>query len=231
MKRDTLYSKLDIKEIKQIVTNDGDYGIFKGYASVFDFEDSDCDIVMKGAFNETLMNRPNVKMLWQHRMDVPIGKYPVLKEDNVGLYVEGEINLMTEKGKEAYALAKQGALDAMSIGFITKECEYDQQGQKQIRKIKAVDLYEISLVTFPANEKATMTSVKSFIKPARNKKLDEMTIRDFEQLLRDEVGCSWKQATQIAKHGFKPANDLRDEDVADERNKFLKEFSKLIANK
>ena len=225
-KSDTLFSKLELKEIKQ----EGDYGIFAGYASVFDFEDSDCDVIMKGAFNESLSKRPNVKMLWQHRMDMPIGIYPVIKEDNVGLYVEGQINLVTEKGKEAYALAKQGALDAMSIGFITKECEYDQQGQKQVRKIKAVDLFEISLVTFPANEKATMTNVKSFIKPSA--KLEDIdNIRDFERLLRDELRCSWKQAALIAKHGFKAVDSLRDEDVADNKAQEILELAKMLGKK
>jgi HK97 family phage prohead protease len=201
-----IYAPLELKDVSE---NDG-YGYFEGYASVFNYLDSDNDIVLRGAFVDSISVYPNVKMLWQHNPSMPIGKYPEIREDENGLYVKGQINLQVEKGKEAYALVKQGALDSMSIGYRTKECEYDST--KSVRKIKKLDLYEVSLVTFPANDRATINGVKSaYVEPEDNLLETIGTVREFERLLRDELGCSWKQASHIAKYGFKNADDLRDE--------------------
>jgi HK97 family phage prohead protease len=223
-KLNKLFAPIELKEFKE----QGEYGYFEGYASVFNYIDSDSDIVLKGAFQKSIQERPNVKMLWQHDMRQPIGKYTELSENDNGLFVKGEINLQTEKGREAYALAKQGALDSMSIGFMTKD--YEMDSQRKVRKIKQVDLYEISLVTFPANDKATLTGVKSaFVE--KPKDVSEMTIREFEHALRD-VGCSWKQAELIARSGFKAVSALRDEDESvNDEQAVLVQLANLLNSK
>jgi phage head maturation protease len=121
--------------------------------------------------------------------------------DRCGLYVKGRISKDVQKGREAMALMRMGALDSMSIGFVTKQAS--QEGNGSVRRLDEVDLYEISLVTFPMNDKATVTDVKSLT-----------TEREFERFLRD-AGYSRKEATAIALHGFKGLTDTRDA-VADE---------------
>lgn len=175
-------------------------GVFEGYASTFGNIDNGMDIVARGAFQKSLGNR-KVRMLWQHDMTQPIGVWDSIEETERGLYVKGRISKEVQKGREAMALMRMGALDSMSIGFVTKQAS--QEGNGSVRRLDEVDLYEISLVTFPMNEKATVTDVKSLT-----------TEREFERFLRD-AGYSRKEATAIALHGFKGLTDTRDA-VADE---------------
>jgi len=175
-------------------------GVFEGYASTFGNIDNGMDIVARGAFQKSLGNR-KVRMLWQHDMTQPIGVWDSIEETERGLYVKGRISKEVQKGREAMALMRKGALDSMSIGFVTKQAS--QEGNGSVRRLDEVDLYEISLVTFPMNEKATVTDVKSLT-----------TEREFERFLRD-AGYSRKEATAIALHGFKGLTDTRDA-VADE---------------
>lgn len=175
-------------------------GVFEGYASTFGNIDNGMDIVARGAFQKSLGNR-KVRMLWQHDMTQPIGVWDSIEETERGLYVKGRISKEVQKGREAMALMRMGALDSMSIGFVTKQAS--QEGNGSVRRLDEVDLYEISLVTFPMNEKATVTDVKSLT-----------TEREFKRFLRD-AGYSRKEATAIALHGFKGLTDTRDA-VADE---------------
>jgi HK97 family phage prohead protease len=155
-------------------------GIFTGYASVFNNIDSDNDVIVKGAFTNSLAKR-KIKLLWQHKTDEPIGLILEANEDDTGLYVKCQINLETEKGAETYSNLKMGILDKMSIGFKTLDYEMDKKG---VRILKELDLYEISIVTFPANDMAEVDSVKN------------STSRDVEKALRD-VGYSQKNAKHI----------------------------------
>ena len=184
-------------EIKKELDADG---VFEGYASTFGNIDNGMDIVARGAFQKSLGNR-KVRMLWQHDMTQPIGVWDSIEETERGLYVKGRISKEVQKGREAMALMRMGALDSMSIGFVTNQAS--QEGNGSVRRLDEVDLYEISLVTFPMNEKATVTDVKSLT-----------TEREFERFLRD-AGYSRKEATAIALHGFKGLTDTRDA-VADE---------------
>ena len=123
-------------------------------------------------------------LLWQHRSGEPIGVWPSVKEDNIGLQVEGKLALKTARGAEAYELLKMGAISGLSIGYATREDSYDRV--TNINTLKKLDLWEVSLVTFPANEKARVTNVKS---------ADEMaTPKDAEKALRD-AGFSKSDAT------------------------------------
>ena len=171
----------------QDTTIDGD-GSFEGYASVFDVTDSDGDIIQKGAFSKAVQlmhdgtTRP--KMCWQHNWWELIGTWKEMAEDDKGLKVKGQLFLDLERGREAHILMKAGEIDSMSIGFDPIVAEKIKTGDL----IKEVDLWEVSLVTFPANDQATITQSKS--------------VRDFENYLRD-AGYSRKDAVTIASHGFK----------------------------
>lgn len=173
-------------------------GTFSGYGSVFDVVDSYQDAVVRGAFSESISNRMPA-LLWQHNSDFPIGIFTDVREDSLGLYVKGQLNLEVQKGREAYSLLKQGAISGLSIGFRTIE----EESENDIRYLKKIDLWEVSLVTFPANQSATVTSVKNAE--------DIKTERDFERLLR-EVGFSNNKAKAITAKGFKAAN-LRESDL------------------
>lgn len=132
-------------------------GTFEGYGSVFGVLDSHYDIVAKGAFKKSIKSEKPA-MLWQHRPDTPIGVYSDIKEDDRGLYVKGQINLDVQAGREAYSLLKQGAIKGMSIGYNARKWSTDNK--KGVRTLEEIDLWEISLVTFPANVEATITNVK-----------------------------------------------------------------------
>jgi HK97 family phage prohead protease len=153
MERKTKHLHLNVKAT-------GDDGSFEGYGSVFGNVDSYGDIVDKGAFTKTLHDRGNkVKLLWQHDSTQPIGVFTSLSEDSVGLKFTGQLNLDVQKGAEAYSLLKQGALDGMSIGYCPIQWSVDSK-DASITHLNEVMLFEISLVTFPANEEATVSSVK-----------------------------------------------------------------------
>jgi uncharacterized protein len=166
----------------------GDDGVIEGYGSVFDVRDSYSDIVVKGAFAASIKahreNKSMPAMLWQHDTSTVLGVWTEMSEDTNGLKLKGKLALDTVKGKEAHTLLKMGALNGLSIGFMTKQSEYDEKSQ--IRKLTEVELWETSIVTFGANPKARVTHVKS---------ADEMqTPKDAEQILRDS-GFSKADAT------------------------------------
>lgn len=167
-------------------------GVIEGYGSVFGNTDSYGDIVVAGAFAETLKGGRAPAMLWQHNPDEPIGVWTEVREDKRGLVVKGQLALGTQRGREALELIKMGALSGLSIGYSTVRSSYDEQSG--IRSLLELDLWEVSPVTFPANDAARITSAKSeSIK----------TVRDFERALRDDLGFSRNAAAAIALHGFK----------------------------
>lgn len=183
------FKHVEIPELEVKEAEDGSRTV-EGFASVFNNVDSYKDIVLPGAFAKSLKRRKSLPMLWQHDMGDVIGKWTEVEERDKGLYVKGTI-IDTTCGLDAYKLLKAGAVTGMSIGYSTKQFEYDTE--KNIRKLVEVDLFEVSLVTFPANERAQVTRVKSE-RP--------QTIREFEDFLR-EAGYSQKDATTIALRGFK----------------------------
>ncbi|MFC0410981.1 HK97 family phage prohead protease, partial [Roseomonas elaeocarpi] len=141
-------------------------------------------------------------LLWQHDQRQPIGVYTAMREDERGLYVEGKLALKTRQGAEAHELLQMKAISGLSIGFITVKSERDERSG--VRTVKQADLWEVSLVTFPANGSARVDNVRAAERIR--------TIRDFEGFLRDEGGFSHAQARAIAGGGFKAASDPRDED-------------------
>jgi HK97 family phage prohead protease len=164
-----------------------DAGTFSGYGSVFGVIDTYNEIVAPGAFSESLADQKAKgrlpAMLWQHRSAEPLGIYTAMAEDDLGLKVEGQIAMSTVRGAEAHSLLKMGALSGLSIGYMPREDSYDKV--TGITTLKKVDLWEVSLVTFPANDAARVQGVKTI-------ELFE-TIRDAEKYLRD-AGLSRKEA-------------------------------------
>lgn len=141
-----------------------DSGEFEGYGSVFGVKDSHDDVVVPGAFTTTLQKWSEKKalpaLLWQHRMDEPIGVYTEMKEDDVGLYVRGRLLIDDDPlAKRAHAHMKAGSLTGLSIGYILKDWEYDRE--KGVFLLKEIDLWEVSLVTFPSNDEARISDVKN----------------------------------------------------------------------
>lgn len=180
----------------------------EGFASVFNNLDSYNDIVMPGAFARSIKGRKPV-MLWQHDSDEPIGVWDEVDEQQKGLYVKGRI-LETSMGNDAYTLVKAGAITGMSIGYAAKK--WDTDAEKGIRKLTEVELYEVSLVTFPANERAQITRVKS-LENVRVENLHEHK-RMIEAALRD-AGASKSVADYVAAHVPTPAlGDPEGEDNA-----------------
>ncbi|WP_121781233.1 HK97 family phage prohead protease [Corallococcus sp. AB032C] len=151
-------NELEVKSFSFEVKSTDD-NTFEGYASVFGNVDSYGDVVEKGAFKKTILERGHkVKVLWQHDPWTPIGKAIYLEEDNHGLFVKAKIS-QTEEGKRAMTLIKDGVIDVLSIGFSTVKDEWDNE--KGIRHIKEVKLYEFSPVTFAANDQAVITAAKN----------------------------------------------------------------------
>lgn len=138
--------------------------IIEGYASIFNINDSDNDIIAPGAFKSSLNS--SVKLLWQHDHTKPIGIITKMQEDATGLRIEAEINNKTTDGMNASALLRQRAVTGLSIGFNILESDYNQKSQ---RVISALDLKEISIVTFPANDMANVEEVKSLNNKQQNK--------------------------------------------------------------
>lgn len=176
---------------------DADSGEFEGYGSVFGNEDSYGEIVEKGAFAESLKKHGLPKLLLQHSSWMVGGIYLEAREDEKGLYVRGKLNLKVQAAFETYELLKQGALSGLSIGFKTLIHEYNRD--TEVVHIKKVRLYEVSVVTFPANEKATISAVKSAPE----------SIRDFERFLR-EAGYSQEDAKLIASKGYRAFETRRE---------------------
>ena len=176
-------------------------GVFEGYASVFGIVDQGMDVVERGAFTKSLGSGRKVKLLWQHDMAQPIGVWDEIREDERGLFVKGRILKDVQKGAEAMALMRAGAIDSMSIGYRTIEAM--NEGNGSVRKLMEVELHEVSLVTFPMLPDAQITDIKSI-----------KTIREFEKALRD-AGFSKKEAKAVAADGFAGLTMHRDDVVAE----------------
>lgn len=178
-------------EIKALSEDDNEYGTFEGYGSIFNNTDLGNDVILSGAFTKSLAKTgpKGVKLLYQHKTDMPIGVFESIEEDSKGLKVRGKLALKTQAGAEAYELMKMGALDGLSIGFrVSPQGQsYDAKGKR--RMIKEVELMEISLVTFPMNPKAKVRSVKGA----------EVSIREWENGLRDVFHLSRSEAKVAAK--------------------------------
>ncbi len=133
--------------------------VVAGYASLFGKVDQGNDVVQKGAYADSLKRLAErggaVKMLWQHDPTQPIGVWDEVREDALGLWVKGRILTEVDKGREAAALLNAGAIDGLSIGYRTVKSERNGKGQ---RLLSELELWEVSLVTFPMLPEARVSA-------------------------------------------------------------------------
>lgn len=185
-------------------------GQFTGYAAVFGNIDLQDDIIAPGAFADSLRERTPA-MLLHHQRDKPCGVWTSIGEDSKGLRVTGQLAIKTQAGAEARELMRLGALSGLSVGMRVTGDAFDRQSG--VRTIVKANLYEISIVTMPANQSARVASVKGFTKP--------QTIRDFEDQLR-RIGYSVREARALASKGWQGLS------VREERSTELQDVAALL---
>ena len=188
---DLKFTALDLKQVEPD-------GTFAGYASLFGTEDLGSDVVLPGAFRESLTKRGarGIKMLFQHKPEEPIGVWETLKEDARGLFAKGRLMLDVARARETLSLMRAGALDGLSIGFRAVSGKRDPK--TGIRRLAKVDLWEISVVTFPLLPEARVAHVK-----ARPFSQRAPTEREFERWLTQDAGLSRSQARAVLRTGYK----------------------------
>lgn len=182
-------------------------GTFSGHGSVFGVKDHYGDVVEPGAFSASLADWQKKgrlpKLLLQHDPRQIIGKWTAMREDARGLYVEGKLFTQLAIAKTAHTLMKEGELDGLSIGFSVPEGGMTFDRAENVNRIKAVDLWEVSVVTFPANPAAQVEAVKAALGNPR----------EFERQLRDVLGLTQSEAKKLMAEGFKA---VAPRDVSDE---------------
>ena len=180
-------------------------GSFEGYASLFNREDLAGDVVAPGAFADSLTKRGvgGIKLLFQHDANQPLGVWTALREDARGLYAQGRLMPEVAKAREVQALMRAGALDGLSIGFRTVKGRRDRASGT--RRLEKVDLWEISVVTFPLLPEARVAAMKSrpFAKGLP-------TEREFERWLTRDAGLTRSEARAVMSAGFFGLKALRD---------------------
>lgn len=177
MANKTLDFDFEVKEVTPA-------GNFTGYGAVFGNVDQGGDIVAPGAFMEFLAKGRMPSMLFGHQSrELPVGTYQSVKEDSVGLWVDGNLAIDTQRGGDLHKLMKMKAITGMSIGYVTRDDSWDRV--TGIRTLKKLDLPEVSLVNFPMNDIARVQSVKGI------EVIDDL--KSAEQYLRD-AGLSRTEA-------------------------------------
>ena len=208
--QDCAPERLDLPfELKSVTTlrkDDGtEVGVFEGLASTFGNRDMVGDVIAPGAFLASLTRPKQIKMLWQHDARAPIGTWEQIAETAAGLAVKGRLVLEVQQAREALALLRVGAVDALSIGFSVPRDGASFEQDKAARRITTVDLWEISVVTFPANPKARISRVKT--------RVGAQTLpseREFERYLMRDAGFSRSQARTVLGSGYKALLSTQD---------------------
>lgn len=170
--------------------DDAEAGRFTGYASVFGVVDSYGDVVEEGAFKKTLKENDGFPLLWSHDPAQPIGSITGA-EDSKGLKVVGELNLDLVSAQEKRSLMKQGVIKGMSIGYEAVKAPVEDG----VRKLKEVRLWEISLVVFPANRKATVNQIKSVAELSAA--LEAILTMDVQSLGKEQQSIAVKAIEKI----------------------------------
>lgn len=198
---------------------DSEERFFSGYGNTFNFVDSVGDNTQPGAFSKSLSKHKSEgtmpAMVMHHDLTRPVGAYTRIEEDTKGLVIEGKLTKGVKDADEAYLLMKDGALNSFSIGYIPVKEEYDRKTGTNL--LLEADLWEISLVTIPANKQSTLTAIKSADgKPE---------IRTAELALR-EAGFSRREAKAILASGFSTLS--KDESEAEEVSMLINKALKLL---
>ncbi|HFQ4926334.1 TPA: HK97 family phage prohead protease [Vibrio vulnificus] len=188
-----MLKKSKVKTLQFEVQGVSNEGVISGVLNYFGNKDHAGDVTLKGAFKHSIKTIEEsgryLVMLWQHDPDKPIGVWKNLRETARGLEGDGHINLETALGREAYALAKQGALSGISIGYWVIEEEYDSKTKTNY--LKELELRETSLVTFPCNELARIEEVKKMT-------LNEKGLPSQEELKSFLVNCGAAEEVAVA---------------------------------
>jgi len=159
---------------------------FTGYASVFGGVDSYGDMIMKGAYENTIKDRERpIQLRWNHFGPV-IGKYTEIYEDEKGLVVSGELTKGHSVAEDTAALLRHGAISDLSIGYIAKNATQDGV----IRKLTEIDLFEVSVVESPADNAAHISGIKSALTECQS-------LKDIELVLKRQNGLSQSMSTAI----------------------------------
>lgn len=192
------FTALDLKRVEPD-------GSFEGYASLFEREDMGRDVIAPGAFADSLGQRgpAGIKLLFQHDPNEPIGIWTSLAEDARGLYARGRLMPEVARAREVLSLMRAGALDGLSIGF--KVVKGRRDPATGVRRLEKVDLWEISVVTFPMLPEARVERVKS--RPFAAQAPSE---RQFERWLTRDAGLTRSEAKAIVASGLKGLKALRD---------------------
>lgn len=173
-----------------------DAGVFSGWANVFNEKDLGGDIVLPGAFKDSIAawqaSGNALPLLWNHAFDDVRGAWLELEEREKGLWAKGQLNLDTAAGRDARALLNQPAVDGLSIGYSLKKGGYRYDEVQQAWLLSKIDLNEISIVTFPMNQSSRVDRVKSM-----RRRGEAVTVREIERALR-ELGFSQGEAKRVA---------------------------------
>lgn len=195
-------------------------GRIEGYASRFGEIDRGGDSVEKGAYAGSLANGHKIKMLWQHDPGQPIGVWDEVKEDETGLYVRGRLLDEVAKAREVKAMIGAGAVDGLSIGYRTIKAGRRSDGG---RALKELDLWEVSIVTFPMQETAVIDSYKAA----------DMTRREMEALLTQDAGLSRSVARALMDGGVgavKAMQDAGDNGLSEIAQMMRSHYGKGVSN-
>jgi HK97 family phage prohead protease len=228
---------LDLKFVSG--ANAGDTGTFTGYGSVFNNLDSYNDKILPGAFAQTLKDAKKSgiypAMLLQHGSflggddDMPVGIWTLMEEDDKGLRVTGKL-ADTQRGQDTYKLmtmTPRPAISGLSIGFMVKEYAAGTKPGEPRRTIKAIDLMECSIVTFPANLKAQIDSVRAenraLLERAQTGSAQDQASfkRHLERVLTRDACLSEKEAKALISGGFRAIAAAASRDVGAELTDLL----------
>lgn len=175
-------------------------GTFSGYASRFGLKDQGGDTVIAGAFAKSLSQRAPA-MLWQHDPSRPIGVWTKAEEDSTGLRVEGKIDMNVRQGMEAHSLLKSGGIKGLSIGYRTRKADRVKGG----RELKELELWEVSLVTFPMQIEASVDSVKDIEGIVPMKRFVERLLREAD-FSTDEAKAAAAAVARVREEREAPAD-------------------------
>lgn len=196
---------MDQKQLNITALNSNEEGLLVGYASVFNIVDQHNDLIKLGAFKK--LDKKNIKFLWYHKAEEPIGIIEEIYEDNYGLYFKAKLLLDLPQATSVYKLVKAKAISGVSIGF--KAINYYYEGKTRI--IEDIELWEISLVTFPANKEANILEVKN--QQNKGEYMKQQTWEDFKSI-NDEINKSIEEkggADPLLKQQLLKINNYLDE--------------------
>jgi HK97 family phage prohead protease len=199
---------MEFKSLKfEAVGMDPDARTFEGYAAAYGNVDSDNDVIEQNAFAKSIKEgfpAGRIKVLWQHKADMPIGMPVDMREDSKGLWVKSRIS-KTAKGDEAIELMRDGVIDRMSVGFSIPAGK-SQIAKDGTRHIYEGKLFEYSIVTWPANDQAIITGVKTLKEMREFAEGNSLSAKAREELLAElaSITALLKGEPQSTRTGQQP---------------------------